>query len=178
MPETTQCGSTATILEPILLALFLMLASGCSPSTADLSGDVFVTMRSGDVKRGAGVEVLLISPTPQFEADWREMLTKIEGCNNVALALGKDYRPSVAECLLSGWFTVDPGTLLRRHQAHAIRTDANGHYELKALRREKYLVYARLDVFENIVAWMVPIDLTAGSKKLDLSNHNQGLPAA
>lgn len=96
----------------------------------------------------------------------------------MALALGKDYQPSVAECILSGWFTVDPAALIRKHQIQSTRTDANGHYELKALKREKYLVYARMDVFENINAWMIPLDLTGGSKKLDLSNHNQGLPAA
>jgi len=178
MLKGTQRDSTRVFCQAILVALALVFGSGCGPSSADLSGDVFVTMRSGDVKRGAGIETILLSPTPQFEADWKEMLTKIEGCKDVALALGKDYEPSVAECLLSGWFKVDPASLIRKHQVQSTRTGANGHYELKALKREKYLVYGRTDVFENTIAWMIPLDLTGGSKKLDLSNHNQGLPAA
>lgn len=72
----TQRDSTRAFCQAILVALGLVFGSGCGTFNADLSGDVFVTMRSGDVKRGAGIEVILVSPTSQFEADWKEMLTK------------------------------------------------------------------------------------------------------
>lgn len=40
--------------------------------TEELSGDVFVTMKSGDVKRGANVEIALIPATEQFESEWKK----------------------------------------------------------------------------------------------------------
>jgi hypothetical protein len=38
--------------------------------TATLSGDVFVTMKSGDVKRGADVAVVLVPKTPEMDTQW------------------------------------------------------------------------------------------------------------
>ena len=40
--------------------------------TSTLTGDVFLTMKSGDVKRGADVEVLLVARTAEFEEEWRK----------------------------------------------------------------------------------------------------------
>jgi hypothetical protein len=42
--------------------------------TGELSGDVFVTMQSGDVKRGAGIQILLITATEQFESEWTKLV--------------------------------------------------------------------------------------------------------
>jgi len=42
----------------------------------------------------------------------------------------------------------------------------------------RYYLFARHQVFEERVTWMLPVDLTSGSRKVDLSNHNQGLPPA
>ena|SRR6266851_4686969 len=50
--------------------------SGCGlfgPSSYRLSGDIFVTMQSADVKRGAGLQVVLIPDTPEFQAAWARM---------------------------------------------------------------------------------------------------------
>lgn len=40
----------------------------------NLAGDVFVIMQSGDVKRGADVEVVLVAATDQFESNWRDTI--------------------------------------------------------------------------------------------------------
>ncbi len=50
---------------------FVLPLTACSRQ-GTLSGDVFVTMKSGDVKRAADVEVALGVRTDQFEADWRK----------------------------------------------------------------------------------------------------------
>jgi hypothetical protein len=43
-----------------------------------LSGDVFVTMQSGDVKRGADVPIALVTVTEQFESDWNKLVEEFK----------------------------------------------------------------------------------------------------
>jgi hypothetical protein len=45
---------------------------------ASLTGNVFVTMRSGDVKRAADVDVLIVPATPEFEGEWERLQTEYE----------------------------------------------------------------------------------------------------
>jgi len=47
--------------------------SKASISMGDLAGDIFLRMKSGDVKRGAGLDVLVIAATPQFEGEWSKI---------------------------------------------------------------------------------------------------------
>jgi hypothetical protein len=55
--------------ERWLVALLLIVCAACSRKT-DVSGDVYVIMKSGDVKRGAGVEVVMVAASPDFEKEW------------------------------------------------------------------------------------------------------------
>lgn len=52
-----------------------LVFSACSkpPLPVDVGGDVFITMKSGDVKRGADVEVCLVPVSPKFDAEWGEL---------------------------------------------------------------------------------------------------------
>ena len=56
------------LVQWALVASILLLAS-CS-RTGAVSGDVYVTMASGDVKRGADVPITLVARTPAFETAW------------------------------------------------------------------------------------------------------------
>src|SRR5437867_12974291 len=44
------------------------------PRTAELSGDVYMTMKSGDVKRAADIEVVIVPASAELSARWRSML--------------------------------------------------------------------------------------------------------
>jgi hypothetical protein len=59
----------------ILVALTSWLPTACQRS-AMLSGDVFVTMKSGDVKRGADVAVILVAATPEFDSEWNGLIAQ------------------------------------------------------------------------------------------------------
>jgi hypothetical protein len=52
-----------------------LLLVACS---ADLSGTVFVTMKSGDVKRAADIEIVLVATTPEFEAEWTKAIREFK----------------------------------------------------------------------------------------------------
>ena len=59
-----------------LLIAFCLLASAAFAGS--LTGDVFVTMRSGDVKRAADVDVLIVPATPELEAEWERLQSEHE----------------------------------------------------------------------------------------------------
>ncbi len=57
--------------------LLLLMAVGTSLAcarSAELSGDIFVRMQSGDVKHGADVEVILVPASPEFEQKWKNLV--------------------------------------------------------------------------------------------------------
>lgn len=59
-----------------LLIAFSLLASAAFAGS--LTGDVFVTMRSGDVKRAADIDVLILPATPEFEGEWERLQSEYE----------------------------------------------------------------------------------------------------
>jgi len=62
-----------------LFVVLLLLASvGAASAAGSLSGDVFVTMQSGQVRRAADVDVVLVPATAQFEAEWERAQLEYE----------------------------------------------------------------------------------------------------
>jgi hypothetical protein len=58
-----------------------VVLTGCGPSgpsVGDLSGSVYVTMKSGDVKRAAGVQVHLVAATDQLRSAWTDAVTRFQ----------------------------------------------------------------------------------------------------
>ncbi len=45
-----------------------------APARGDIVGDVFVRMKSGDVKRLADLQIALIDPNPDFQTNWDRLL--------------------------------------------------------------------------------------------------------
>jgi hypothetical protein len=72
-----------------LSLLFALALVACSRS-GDLSGDVFVTMKSGDVKRAADVEVSLVSATGEFDDAWKKAAEDYKRDHGVAVASSLD----------------------------------------------------------------------------------------
>lgn len=56
------------------LLLYSVLTIGRVAHAGDLTGDVFVVMASGDVKRGADVRVMLVAVTSASQADWNRAI--------------------------------------------------------------------------------------------------------
>jgi hypothetical protein len=162
-----------------LLCLFL---AQCGFFKADVAGDVFVTMKSGDVKRGAGIEVFIVPDTAEFRAEWDKMVasgfSKWLGIWVRSVRARPEYIPG-PEHLANAMeiYGAAAEKVVRRFQPQVVRTDINGHYEGRGLRRGPYFVFARFSVSRENLAWMVPLDLTSGSRKLDLASNNQGLPS-
>lgn len=56
-----------------MLQLLLATAgAGACSRTSTLSGDVFIVVEGGDVKRGADTEVVLVASTAEFDTVWRQ----------------------------------------------------------------------------------------------------------
>jgi hypothetical protein len=62
--------SCRSVLSVLVLALTL---SACA-RTGGVDGDVYATMKSGDVKRGADVEVVIVRPTPDYDKEWKGLV--------------------------------------------------------------------------------------------------------
>jgi hypothetical protein len=59
----------------------------------ELSGDLFVTMKSGDVKRGADVQILAIPRTAAFEAEWA---ATVRACEDESAPAYRAYKEAKA----------------------------------------------------------------------------------
>jgi hypothetical protein len=178
------------------------LLTACS---GDISGSVYVTMKSGDVKRGADVSVVLVGE--QFMAEWtkaavayksahlqartayegsrarsdqafQERLSDIRAGSRSSSA----YDEEASERAMEAARRVDSVSvewlnhtmkLIQWATVKVARTDVNGHYEFKSVRRGKYYITATHKVFDNDLFWLVPVDVH-GIQTVDLSNSNAG----
>jgi hypothetical protein len=61
--DRNRCVSVLT------LGVAMVILAGCS---GDVVGTVFVKMQSGDIKRGADLEVVLVEASSQFETEWKK----------------------------------------------------------------------------------------------------------
>jgi hypothetical protein len=51
------------------------------------------------------------------------------------------------------------------------RSDVNGHFTMQA-RTGKYLLMAKVRIFDNTILWEVPITVGRGYTRINLSNNN------
>jgi len=79
----------------VLAALVVIALRMFYFNTASLNGELFVTMQSGDVKRGADVEVGVIRGAPAWEEQYRLLLDDYHKAYEGAKAIGN--RAGVAE---------------------------------------------------------------------------------
>jgi len=63
----------------IVITLLCLLAVAVSADAdSRLSGDVFLTMQSGDVKRAADLQVVVVPASPEFMNEWEQVQTAYE----------------------------------------------------------------------------------------------------
>src|SRR5574337_721224 len=174
-----------------------LVLTSCS---SDVTGNVFVRMKSGDAKRTADVEVVLVSDTPQFKSAWAKGIQQFKTAYADVDDAFRETKRQVESLQRSGAVDAYRAALARRHaaateidstvtqyqehavklirsgRAHSGRTDVNGHYKLTAVGSGKYFLFAHVQVFDTDLYWMVPIQVGSGAHTYDLSNSNLGWP--
>ncbi|MDO8476643.1 MAG: hypothetical protein Q7W02_10735 [Candidatus Rokubacteria bacterium] len=175
--------------------LLSVLVMACSRS-GDITGTIFVTMKSGDVKRGADVEVVLIARSEKFDQEWtrlkkesREESSKAQAGYDAAYQAYSSlrYDSGFLKSYGDNWaawaarlsevratYLARARPILAAAVAKSTRTDVNGTYAFRTVPRGKYYLYAEYKVFDNELSWLVPVEITGEEQKMDLSNSNSG----
>ena len=172
---------------------------GLFQGKAKLSGEIFVTMQSGDVKRGADVEVGLVRVDDAFQAAWDGILRDYrsvfdEGLKRSEQAQARYHSlPSTSfdlrRAALEDWRQANaalgevPGPFQQRARAligpnlvTTVRGNADGRYHFTGVPQGRYYVIAQYKVFDNALKWAVPITLKSGDNTLNLTNSNGNSP--
>jgi hypothetical protein len=63
---------------PLLVTPCLLIFANANAFAGSITGDVFATMRSGDVRRAADLDVLIVSATSEFEGEWERLQSEYE----------------------------------------------------------------------------------------------------
>lgn len=177
--------------------LLLSISSAACSRSAAISGTIFVTTKSGDVKRGADVEVVLIARSEKLDTEVARVVK--EGEERQA-KVREEYLASLQQLVNRGTITSEmyrdysdnllpslptlrqiqavTGNLLRQVVADgkvaSARTDVNGVYVFKDVARGRYFLYTEHKLFDKEISWLVPIEMKGDDQKMDLSNSNSG----
>ncbi len=142
----------------------IALLAGCQHGApqGSVSGDVFLLMQNGDVKRGAGNTVLLLGPADsvlamrgRICAGYREQLLR-------AATQGSNP-PEVLGQL---------DTSLLRLTVASSKTGINAHYRMDHVPAGRYILWAETVIGDNAYTWWAPVVIADGdsvSKDLDNS---------
>ncbi len=191
----------------VLAVLVALLSSvGCtgntSPSDTSLSGTLSYTAQSGNVRRLADQEVVLVRSTPEFEAAWKEAVEKFipdiaaaweasETASEQYLEIirkgtyGKHHEERKADTVARvrfiklrnewdarGLRLIDSGAVQRT------RTDNDGQFKFRNLPPGDYYIFVEVDTKgEGQKRWWVPVKITEEKmfgNTLNLDS-NQGL---
>ena len=87
--ESSGCGTFYRVLPPgshinggcpmvrLILTAFLLTCSVANPNVitaADVSGEVFLVLKSGEIRRGAGLSVVITPMSSSFSQQWTQVL--------------------------------------------------------------------------------------------------------
>ncbi len=176
LPRSVWLGIGIIASALLLMTAWALLRSG------ELSGDVFVRLPNGEVRRGAAVDVALLEPSAEFdllekqwEAEWTPAIQRFldaARANRLPLEaqidLGRQARSITAEYRRRAL-----DVLKAQRPVHIARADASGHYAISGVRSRPYLVVASYSADGILFSWAVKTEVGRGSQTLDLTNHNQ-----
>jgi hypothetical protein len=176
LPGSARLGIGLAVVALLAVAAWALLRGG------ELSGDVFVRLPSGEVRRGAAVTVVLYEPIAEFdllakqwEAEWTPAIQRYldaARANRLPLEtqidLGRHARAVTAE------YRGRAVELLRAQRpAHIARADSSGHYVISGVRSRPYMAVASYLADGILFYWAVKTEFGRGAHTLDLTNHNQ-----
>lgn len=96
-PPSHNRGRPVLLAVVVIVVVTLVLVYLLKGRTGDVSGDVFVTMKSGDVKRGADVQVLVVPRTKEFEAAWKREVDEFVTAHAEASRVDRDAKAAYEE---------------------------------------------------------------------------------
>lgn len=169
---------------------------------AKLSGNVYLTMKSGDIKKAAGIGVYLLKVDDKAGLNKKLGEIKEEAHRTIFdlsydakdMQLGVDVcekEPSKDE-FCQEYLQKYKGILAKIEGAREKRnskvmqlfepliiaqtvTDINGFYQLSNFTRSKYYIFASYSLFDNHIVWVEPIEINQRKIVLDLNNDNRSL---
>jgi hypothetical protein len=147
-------------LEPVLQA---QKAAASSAEEAKLEWDKALAARNAAVSR-ASRRNRSHGPSPRVQELWRQM----RAAENVLFQAKKRvWEVAVKHGVLGE-------SLLDKHKAQQVQTDADGHYVLPGLPAGIVYLYARFVVGTQTLIWFRPVQVRRGALRVDLTQANSG----
>lgn len=166
------------------------IAATLLSNSGRISGNIFVTMKSGDIKKGAGITVTLLKNQDtilngfkQIQQEYTQPLLELaqtldkvkELQNNAstyieALHLWNDTVPKAKQ--LDASYNDKLNALFIAHVYKTVQSDVNGSYDFTDIPYGKYCLLTEFTVFETRTQWLEPLEIKQKDTKLDLTNNN------
>ena len=146
-----------------------------------LTGNIFVTMQSGDVKKLAGIEVLLLKEPDKFISNYNPIKTECTTTYNSLrdkiyhfdslkqdefVMYSRQYEKTLADC------RVKIDGVISQYMYKKSYTDVNGLYEFIDIPFGNYYIFSQFKLPREQAEWLTPIEINRSNYKLDLSNNN------
>jgi len=189
-----------TIVRTLILATLVaspsVVGAQSSTATGSIGGDVYLTMQSGDVRKGAGRTIYLLADTPLLHAgrdsicvhytfDHLPVLAMRSAVMDSMLgnAKGKlaqhlvdrDMSLSAQLDTLNSAMHAQVDHLIVQSIRDTTGTGMNAHYRFENEPPGSYIVYATWKIGDNDYTWWHPVEVRAGQTvKRDLDNSGAG----
>lgn len=164
-----------------------------APSRGTIEGDVYLVMKSGDTKRGAGRMVLLLKDSPSLQASMHA------ACLQYALRVAplvtwkRALEDSAAHAsdslyaLIARSTRVDRGIQALKDEAvdsivaaiaanlvDSTSAGMSAHYVFEGVRAGRYVLYSQWQIADYGYRWWAPIAVAAGRRvRRDLDNSSE-----
>ncbi|MDA8241971.1 MAG: hypothetical protein M0Z67_16600 [Nitrospiraceae bacterium] len=167
--------------------------------TGKISGNIFVSMKSGDVKKAAGIKVMLLKNYEQVASEYDQILGEYKQQSMPMLLKAqqgfaerknvrvRDEREYFEESTKNNFMKVDLlsklGQLDRTYNQKfaalfsanlykTVQSDVNGYYEFGDIPYGKYFLLSEFTVFDSRSEWLLTVDVQQKENRYDLSNSN------
>src|SRR6266550_5421501 len=159
---------TAALVVCAIVCGMTLLTSCQQRATGSISGDVFLRMQNGDVKRGAGNMVALLGPADSVLTARARICTAYGELLLAAARQGGNPTDVVGKL----------DTILLRFTVASSKTGINAHYHFDQVRPGKYILWAETMIGDNNYTWWAPV-VVAGrdSVSKDLDNSTEARAA-
>ncbi|TXT38090.1 MAG: hypothetical protein FD138_481 [Planctomycetota bacterium] len=138
--------ATAISYSGLIVTAIALGCGGCS-STHPISGELFVTSKSGDVKKAAGLPLLIIKVTPEI----RELVFHVANMSSSIMAA--EQRDEQREKTLA--FTARQSLeKLRSDQSRiSLKTDSEGRFSVNLARGEYIILSEQRELLDVKIVW-------------------------
>ena len=191
-------------MRPLILSVLAMSAAilpaqrskpVAGTRSATLEGDVYLMMKSGDLKKAAGQTVYLLRLAPETQGAIALACKTTVDAHEVSVArvakaqasleqaqrenMKAEVQLDLARDLTAAQLSlkevpqrVDEETFLdvSRSRVDSAKTGINAHYRFANLRPGRYILFAQWPIGDHSYEWWVPVDLKPGRSIVDLDH--------